>query len=155
MPGITDAVAIGLGHDHACAVHATTGTVSCWGNNSDGQLGTGIAGCPDGSWDCASPGQLVVGLSGITQIAGSYVHTCAVQNSGQVYCFGWLPTLDGSGAVTRHDVLSPEAVSGLADAVQVSTNEVTDDVDCAVRRSGEIVCWGTASVTPVPVSGLP
>jgi alpha-tubulin suppressor-like RCC1 family protein len=166
MNGITDAVAIGLGHDHICVVHAGTGTVSCWGNNSDGQLGTGVYGCGDGTYDCPSPGKVISGLSGVTQLSGSYVHTCAAQTSGQEVCFGWLATVDATGAYTRADFLSPTPVSGLTDVVQVSTNEVTDDTDCAVRKSGQIVCWGQNSVgllgvgvpstaTPTPVPGQP
>ena len=38
VTGITDAVAVGLGITHSCAVRAT-GAVNCWGDNRFGQLG--------------------------------------------------------------------------------------------------------------------
>jgi alpha-tubulin suppressor-like RCC1 family protein len=146
MPGIADAVGIALGHDHACAIHAGSGTVSCWGNNSDGQLGTGITGCADGSWDCAAPGSPALDLADVVQLGASYVHTCAVQASGQVQCFGWLATLAADGTVDRQDVLVPTAVDGLADAVQVSSSEIMDDADCASRSDGTVACWGWNSL---------
>ena len=39
---ITDAVAVGAGLGHACAVLADD-TVTCWGGNVDGQLGDGTS----------------------------------------------------------------------------------------------------------------
>ena len=38
--GINDAVAVGAGWEHTCAVHAT-GEVSCWGDDTSGELGNG------------------------------------------------------------------------------------------------------------------
>jgi alpha-tubulin suppressor-like RCC1 family protein len=39
IPGLSNAVAIAVGHDHACA--ATSAGVKCWGSNSHGELGDG------------------------------------------------------------------------------------------------------------------
>jgi alpha-tubulin suppressor-like RCC1 family protein len=39
IPGLSNAVAIAVGHDHACA--ATSTGVKCWGSNSHGELGDG------------------------------------------------------------------------------------------------------------------
>jgi alpha-tubulin suppressor-like RCC1 family protein len=38
VPGISNAVAMGMGHNHGCAL-LSDGTVSCWGDNSNGQNG--------------------------------------------------------------------------------------------------------------------
>ncbi len=38
VSGITDAVAVAAGSGQSCAV-LTSGTVRCWGNNNQGQLG--------------------------------------------------------------------------------------------------------------------
>jgi alpha-tubulin suppressor-like RCC1 family protein len=40
VEGITDAVAIGVGAAHSCALLAT-GELVCWGSNNLGQLGNG------------------------------------------------------------------------------------------------------------------
>jgi alpha-tubulin suppressor-like RCC1 family protein len=40
VSGLSNAVGLGLGHYHACAVLADGG-VQCWGRNTFGQLGTG------------------------------------------------------------------------------------------------------------------
>ena len=37
----TDATSVTTGNGHSCALHQD-GTISCWGNNADGQLGNGI-----------------------------------------------------------------------------------------------------------------
>ncbi|MBS2017008.1 MAG: chromosome condensation regulator RCC1 [Deltaproteobacteria bacterium] len=48
--GITNAIGVGTGGEHACAP-STTGTIQCWGNNARGQVGnnkTGQESSPDG-----------------------------------------------------------------------------------------------------------
>ncbi|MCB0979555.1 MAG: hypothetical protein KDB17_02745, partial [Ilumatobacter sp.] len=40
LPGGASAVAISVGHSHACAL-LTSGSITCWGNNTWGQLGYG------------------------------------------------------------------------------------------------------------------
>ena len=39
IPGLSNAIAITVGSNHACA--ATSDGVKCWGSNSNGQLGDG------------------------------------------------------------------------------------------------------------------
>jgi alpha-tubulin suppressor-like RCC1 family protein len=40
IAGISDAYAVSVGADHACAL-MSNGRVACWGHNSSGQLGNG------------------------------------------------------------------------------------------------------------------
>jgi alpha-tubulin suppressor-like RCC1 family protein len=50
----------------------------------------------------------------------------------------------GNGSVDRHDragvPCTPTRVVGIADAVQVA---VGGDHTCALRRSGQVSCWGS------------
>lgn len=73
---------IALGNEHTCAL-MTNGSVNCWGNNGDGQLGTGT------NTDARTP-VAVVGLSetGAALALGDYF-TCVRTASGAVKCWGW------------------------------------------------------------------
>jgi alpha-tubulin suppressor-like RCC1 family protein len=164
VPGINDAVSIGVGHDHMCAVRAS-GQVQCWGNNSDGQLGTGLSGCPGGGYDCPPPGVPMVGIGDATQVTGGYVHSCVLSKSGSVLCSGWFG--DDAGAFSDH--LAPVAVNALAGVVGVSAGEVSNFDTCAARSDGTFACWGLNDVgqlgdsaftggysaAPLTVTGIP
>jgi alpha-tubulin suppressor-like RCC1 family protein len=43
IPGVSTAVGVASGDDHACALLADT-TLRCWGNGHSGQLGNGVFG---------------------------------------------------------------------------------------------------------------
>jgi alpha-tubulin suppressor-like RCC1 family protein len=86
IPGLISGyqtVAVGL--DHACAL-ATSGTdIKCWGRQYCGILGNGID---------APTCNTVVSVSVLpanyvaTQIVAGYIHTCALLDFNQAYCFG-------------------------------------------------------------------
>jgi alpha-tubulin suppressor-like RCC1 family protein len=95
-------------------------------------------------------------------IAASYWHTCMVVGGGQVRCWGD----NGSGELgdgTTDNSTTPVTVTGIDDAVQVTTGE---GFSCALRRGGTVRCWGNNgsgelgngttdnSATPVTVTGL-
>jgi alpha-tubulin suppressor-like RCC1 family protein len=76
---------LACGGSHACAAIANGATVSCWGSDSDGQLGNGDSSAEDK--------KIPVGIPsfGPVQILGAGgLHSCAVENgnSGQVKCWG-------------------------------------------------------------------
>jgi hypothetical protein len=64
MPGITDAVDIVAGSNHACVLRAT-GTVACWGSGSGGAIGDGPA--PRGHGPQTRP-TTVDGVVGLTEL---------------------------------------------------------------------------------------
>ncbi|HIF46549.1 MAG TPA: hypothetical protein EYQ73_07170, partial [Candidatus Poseidoniales archaeon] len=71
------------GNGHTCAI-LDNGSVSCWGYNSDGQLGDGT------TTDRHSPTQTLSLGTGRTAVAissGGY-HTCAILDDGTVSCWG-------------------------------------------------------------------
>ena len=78
---------VAVGEDHTCAI-LTDATVACWGNNSDGQLGNNSV--PHTAVPVAVylPGSSRHKLSNIIDIAASGYFTCALQNTGAVYCWG-------------------------------------------------------------------
>jgi len=91
VDGISNATAISVGSDHACAI-VSGGHVWCWGGNGNGQLGDGRLshgqsvnpGAPD-----FSPLPVEVrGLTDAVAIAAGSWHTCALLRSGTVECWG-------------------------------------------------------------------
>src|SRR5207245_9381077 len=83
---ITGAGGVSGGCSHTCAVLGD-GTVQCWGENVEGELGDGTSG---GS---SSPPVRVVGLTGAVAVSGGYRHTCALLGEGTVQ--GWGRNLEG------------------------------------------------------------
>lgn len=152
---VSGASAISFGALHACAQVGPGAT--CWGKNDFGQLGRGTVTPFE-----TTPGAPVVGAK-VAQIAAGGQHTCFVDASGEVFCFGW--NLDGQlGDGTKTDSSVPVKVVGLGGpAKKVSVGFVHS---CALRVDGFVVCWGygfegqlghgkkESSTTPVLVAGL-
>ena len=151
---VTDARAISSGQYHTCIVR-TSGKVSCWGENQDGQLGDGKT--------ARSPIPVdVVGISDAKSVACGASFSCALRTGGGVACWG--NGLGGQlGNGTKQLQPAPAPVSNLSDAVGLSAGE---SHACAIKLDGKIVCWGDGingqlgtgdqleRTTPAAVSGL-
>ncbi len=81
IEGIDDAVQVGAGYFHSCALHADGG-VSCWGDNRFLQLAL-----PDSTLATSTP-QRIEGLSDVVYLEVANFLTCAVLASGEVKCWG-------------------------------------------------------------------
>ncbi|MBS0555791.1 MAG: Ig-like domain repeat protein [Proteobacteria bacterium] len=153
--------AIAAGFTHSCAV--VSGAAKCWGDNMNGVLGNG---------DTTGANQFtpvgVTGLSsGVTAIATSQDHTCALTIGGAVLCWGENSYGElGNGDITGATQYTPVQVSGLTSGVKAIA--VADFESCAITSANALVCWGSNSsgqlgngdtsganqLTPVAVSGL-
>ena len=156
VQGVDRVIAIAAGDEHACALLAD-GTVSCWGDNSSGQLGVG-----DGVVSFSSTPLAVTGLNDVTAIAAGWYSTCARVRDGSVWCWG-----DGQsgqlGSGTSAGSSVPVAVSGVTAATAIS---VSGTHACALLVTGTITCWGDDGSgelgngatqglsTPVPVTDV-
>ena len=155
--GLADAVSISAGsRQHTCAVRSS-GAVACWGDAEYGALGDGAAthsACTYAGYpsDCSRTPVTVSGLTDAVEVSLGFMHACARRTSGEVACWGWgdfgqLGTTappeactDGTIGVGPHAcALTPVAVSGLTDAIQISAGP---QHECATRASGAVVCWG-------------
>ena len=127
---------IATGAFHSCAFDHT-GRVSCWGDNSSGQLG-------DGTNDDSTTAVEVEGLQGVLAIAAGRLHTCAITKVGGVVCWG--ANSDGQlgdGTTTSSNV--PVDVDDFPIPDFVSELALGMNHSCARRTSGEVKCWGQGS----------
>ncbi len=160
IDGIANAVAIDAGAFANCALLAD-GTVRCWGANGIGLLGNSSV--PEGEATSSGVPVVVEGLDRVTTITVGFGHACARKTSGAVFCwgannFGQLGDAGGApGSSARPVVGLTSGVTGLVAGYYHT---------CAVKSSGEAVCWGanengqlgngttTVANVPVAVSGL-
>lgn len=71
---------LAAGESQACAITAN-GSVSCWGNNSDGELGIGTIS------DTEKPTRMKLSEP-VKEVCLASMHGCARAQSGKVYCWG-------------------------------------------------------------------
>ena len=156
LPGGLAALDLGLGQDHSCAV-LSDGTVACWGDDDNGQLGDGAAGTDNGT------ATLVAGLSSIVDVEAGEDTNCARNGSGQLFCWG--DGIDGQlGQGSTLDSATPQPVV-LPAAVQDVT--LGDQFTCALLVNDQVWCWGEGSdfqvgsgdfvpvLSPIQVPGVP
>lgn len=135
-------VAVATGASHSCALTAT-GSVYCWGNNSNSQAGQETT---------APVPTLVSGISNAVAITAGHDHTCALLANGEVRCWGWgyhlqLGTASGSNSYTPITVMentgsTPGTVTlanPLRNVVAISAGYIHT---CALQASGRVMCWG-------------
>ena len=128
---VTDATALAVGEQHACAIRKT-GALVCAGWNAFGQVGTGAVDDP-----AAPPSEAKEVLPDVVSVAAAD-HTCAVDRAGAVFCWGAndLGQL-GLGDTAAH--ARPEVVAGLPPAVEVVVGQT---FSCARGRDASVHCWG-------------
>ncbi len=121
--------AIWAGDGGVCARAAEGGTIRCWGQNQDGQLGLGHT-------DQVLVPTLVPTLEGSRAIGFATTNVCGFDGT-QVVCAGHGPVL-GDGINVTRSVFAP-ATDGLA----LSTLVGGDDHMCGLTSANSVVCWGS------------
>jgi len=149
VPGLTDVASLVAGGSHTCAV-LVSGSVKCWGDNYQGQLGLGYT-SQSFPYGVSSP-TVVPGLTEVASLVLGWNHTCAVLVSGSVKCWG--DNYDGQLGLgyTSDQVSSPTVVPGLTDVASLVSGHAHT---CAVSVSGSVKCWGYNYVSsPTLVRGV-
>ncbi|HEX6243637.1 MAG TPA: hypothetical protein VFZ61_22140, partial [Polyangiales bacterium] len=164
VPGVTDAVAVGVGGAHSCAVQST-GQVVCWGDNASGQRGTGDAGVaatPNVMLE-VDPAAVSKPISDAVEVAGGSSHTCVVHAGKQsVSCVGsnsagggWQGLL-GRGSVG--DRVFPLAEKALlpagttVNALRIGAGFYAGHT-CVLPAAGRPICWGTNTYSQLAPTG--
>ena len=128
-PKLTGIESVSANGVHTCARYGTTWMTTCWGNNSQGQLGNPAAGL-------TSSGAVDVAL-GIRSVDAGQESTCAMLADYRIACWGGNGDGQlGTGTTAGSDVpiiLGPEKITSLS----VGTYHA-----CAVLPDTTIECWG-------------
>lgn len=150
------------GDFHTCAL-TFAGTLRCWGNGSNGQLGQLLP-----SWVVRSDG-LIINFGGngtawgdqanelpsalpsdinagatVTDVAAGDNHTCALLSNGQLKCWG----LDGNGQLgygNTNSLFTPLVAGVNLDGVTASQVTAGAAHTCALRSNGSVRCWGAGA----------
>ena len=168
VSGISNAVDVAAGGAHTCA-RLNDNSLRCWGDNFYGQLGDRST--TDSNVPVTVPSPIV----NVTTISLGKHHTCATQNDGRAYCWGYNaygqigngnnsgPQLcpKPNGSIPCSTI--PEMVQGISTAQYMTTG---DEHSCAVLADGTMKCWGrnhhgqlgqgslSDSAVPATVSGV-
>jgi alpha-tubulin suppressor-like RCC1 family protein len=128
VSGITTAIGVAAGHRFTCVL-LSGGTVKCWGDNEDDQLGYIGAGGP-------TP-VTIDGITGATQISGKGTSVCVRLGDATEKCWGNNDEGElGDGTwVSKPTPVSP----GLTDITTISSGPKNS---CALLGDGSTKCWG-------------
>lgn len=148
VPGISGAVELTGGGDFTCG-RVATGQVSCWGNNSLGQL-AGFLG------ESIYVAQVIALPSPATQISAGHQHACALLDSARVACWGSNANHRAGGGEEAPFLRAPELVADLEGVEEIAAG---GDFTCARHAQG-VSCWGnnawgqlgSAEGSPLPVA---
>ena len=132
---LSNAVDIVAGSYHTCALRST-GTMSCWGRGSSGQLGYGQLG------NRFFPNDLLP-ISSVVAIGTGDTHTCALFVSGDVTCWG--DNTSGQLGTGNYNP-QPSAINGVHPPGFSNGVELTagSQYTCALDGHGIAQCWGRA-----------
>lgn len=142
-------VRLATGRPHTCGITAA-GVAWCWGNNRVGSLGIG-------STDTLPHPQplRVAGNKVFTDIAAGEAHTCALDQAGAAWCWGYNAVGElGNGSVGGQfdpGTPVPTAVSG---GQQFTAIEAFRFLTCGLTAAGAAWCWGeNFGPTPTLIGG--
>jgi alpha-tubulin suppressor-like RCC1 family protein len=155
---LSDIAQLSLGEAFTCAQLAD-GEVRCWGHNYRGQLGDGTRASR------AAPESALISSARVMrdalQIASGLEHSCALDQTRGVWCWGKALANDASDQ-SPDDALSATRIP-LTNVVEVDVGRTHA---CALRAGGLVSCWGDNGVgqlgdgstrgseSPVSVVGL-
>ena len=160
------------GDRHVCAIDAS-GTLACWGNNHEGELGVlapdrsgtplrlgsnwtaisagtqhtcGIQGGVVVCWgDSKPPAPITLPITPVRIFAGGD-GACAIDAGGSLYCWGLVDPTSAPFATPRQ--VTPAGIAGPWQEVRISADHA-----CALTTGGDAYCWGHDDLEQLGVVG--
>ncbi|MBI4408455.1 MAG: hypothetical protein HY561_02025 [Gemmatimonadetes bacterium] len=152
---------LSAGGAHTCAL-ATEGRAYCWGDGSNGQLGTGAR--------TSTRAPAAVEGARLQSISAGGLHTCGLDGDGVAYCWG----NNAYGQLGTGDDLPRDGPTRVLGAPAFVTLDAASWHTCGLTADGRVYCWGyhlleqigenalgrrcgfaPCEPTPVLVGGLP
>lgn len=137
-PGVGQFYSMDGGWNHTCGLDPN-GVGYCWGDNAEGQLGTNTT----IARPRPAPIRMPAGTAFFEVSGGQWNHTCAVANTGMIYCWGD-NTYRQLGTTNANDRLQPTAVRLTAATAGATFTRVAGGFfhTCALAAGGDAYCWG-------------
>ncbi len=133
--GVASARALFGGDDHTCAL-LLDGSMQCWGDDENGELGAGSALFSDKALR-------VQGMTDAYQGGGGREHSCVATRAGDVFCWGANTGCQlgiGVNCGPQSTIAKvPTQVGAIHDARWVAAGEV---FTCAAHKERGAMCWG-------------
>lgn len=131
---LTGVSAVAAGYESTCALMSADGSVKCWGDNSDWQLGTD----PASTYFSSTYPRAVPGISGAKAISLGDNHGCAILSDDTLKCWG----LGSSGQLGNGSMSSagPTAVSLVSTVKAVAGGY---GHTCVIKTDNVVGCWGS------------
>ena len=140
---LTGVQQISIGYRYSCAVLGN-GKVACWGDNDNGMLGDNSI--TDRSTPVLVQNEAGNEITGVSQVAVGYSHTCATRTNGKVYCWGYNGSNEvNPGSSNQYNyarAVKYDSSSDFEGAIKVGVGAYSS---CAIKnKDGEMVirCWG-------------
>lgn len=124
--------AIAAGGYHTCGITKDQGDVYCWGNNSDGQLGTG------NNINYKEPTKVTLPNPAISVTAGMF-HTCILDavNSHR-FCWG----NNESGQLGKASFDAGSSIPNEVTTEKYLSLSAGGNSTCGIQWGGAVFCWG-------------
>lgn len=131
--------AVAAGGAHTCVL-LYGGTVQCWGQNGNLELGTATNFQSESNPSNSTESPQTVPISDVEAISAGNNFTCALKQDGSVHCWG--DNFYQQLGISGQDSETPLQIALPAVAVAVATG---DYHACALLSTGKITCWGDNS----------
>jgi len=138
VAGLSHVIQIAAGVEHNCAL-IDDGSVRCWGDNQYAQS------TDDGVPSDPVAVTTIAGLSHVTQVIASRVHSCALIDDGSVSCWGAQDPNRAAGPLT-----AMSEVSGVKRLAYGASGSQT----CALMNDGSVDCWGSNVMAEASGDGM-
>lgn len=152
---------IAAGLTHSCAI--VDGDAWCWGSGTSGELGNGAKAD-------STTAVKVTGLPAgkVVDVSCGNHFTCAATDDGLAFCWG-TNAVGQLGNASNGSAVPVGVVTSSGLITSVKSIRAGGDHACAVRETGEVMCWGhnddgaalgnpaagDSSQLAIPVQGLP